>query len=96
MTVAELEELCAQVKDKEMEVFFGFEDQVLDGFRFTPACFVESGVAGLPSPDDKDGTGPIERKIFAIMPCGQQCYKQNGDDEPEDENEEQLPPEIFN
>lgn len=96
MTVADLEELCAKVKDKEMEVFFGYQDQVLNGFRFMPACIVESGVAGLPGPDDKDGTGPIERHIFAIMPCGQQCAEQNGDNDSEDKDEEQLPPAIFN
>lgn len=95
MTVAELEELCAQVKDKDMEVFFGHEDPVVNGFVFIPACFVESGIAGLPAPDDVDGIGPIEKHIFAIMPCGQQCAEQNEDNDSE-ENEEQLPPAIFN
>lgn len=95
MTVEELEELCATVKDKSMEVCIGSEENIVGGFVFIPACIVESGVAGLPYPDDKDGTGPIERHILAIMPCGVQCAAQNEDDEG-DEEEMPPPPEIFN
>ena len=95
MNVFELEELCAQVKDKNMEVFFGKEDTIVGGFIFTKACIVESGVTGLGAPEDVDGTGPIERHIFALMPCGQVCAEQNKGEA--DDDEEMLPsPEIFN
>lgn len=94
MTVSELEELCATIKDKDMEVCIGSEENIIGGFVFIPACIVESGVAGLNAPDDVDGTGPIERYILAIMPCGVQCAEQNeGED---DDDEEMPPPEIFN
>ena len=94
MTVGELEELCALVKNKEMQVFIGEEENIIGGWIFKPACSVESGITGLPAIDDVDGTGPIEQEIFALMPCGQLCAEQNED---EDDDEDVPPqPEIFN
>lgn len=95
MTIAELEELCAQVTNKDMEVFIGDEESIVGGWIFKPACLIESGVTGLPAPDDVDGTGPIEEQIFALMPCGQQCAAQNGGDEEDDEDAPPAP-EVFN
>lgn len=96
MSVEELEELCAQVKDKSMQVFIGGEENIIGGFVFTPACVVESGVTGLPYPDDVDGTGPIEREIFVLQPCGQLCAAENDDEDNDDDEDMPLKPEIFN
>ena len=97
MTVGELKELLSEVEDDAMEVFIGEEENIIGGFIFKPACSIESGVTELGAPEDVDGTGPIEKEIFALMPCGQLCAEENEDEDEDDVlKDSPLPPEVFN
>lgn len=73
MTVADLKRLLIGVPD-DLQVFWGSGDDILGGFRFTPACECDSGVVGFGEPvEDEPEMG------FVLFPHG--IVMEEGDEE---------------
>jgi len=47
-----------------------YRDSVIGGFLFCDVCPTDSGVIGLPEPDQATGEIGAAQTIFAIMPHG--------------------------
>lgn len=84
MKVFELRTMLKGV-DPDMEVMI-LETPELGGFVFKPACPENSGVTGIPEPDEEEGEfGGEEMNVFCIAPHGKLGYEEG--EEP-DESEE--------